>query len=159
MVTELYEPNDIVKICERKIYGSLKGYRQDSPCPKKKLLIAEDSKIEQELYKQILLSSIFDKVIVSDGDAALKSYQEWEPDIVLLDINMPLMNGFQVLKAIRDTHNDKKTTIIMATSSSEKADVVACAKYGVQGYMVKPFPSEELNQVIMKFHNNNSTSV
>jgi DNA-binding response OmpR family regulator len=127
--------------------------------PKQKILIAEDSKIERELYEQVLLGSIFDKVIVSDGEAALKSYQEWEPDIVLLDINMPLMNGFQVLKAIRDKHNDKKTTIIMATSSSDKADVVACAKYGIQGYMVKPFMFGELNQVIMKFHNNNSTSV
>lgn len=126
--------------------------------PKYKLLIAEDSKIEQELYEQVVLGSIFDKVIVHDGEAALKSYQEWKPDIILLDISMPLLNGFQVLKAIRGEHKDTKTTIIMVTSSSDKADVVACAKYGVQGYIIKPFMPEELNQAIVKFHRANLNS-
>ena len=119
---------------------------------KYKLLIAEDSKIDREIYQGIIPESIYDKIIVTDGEEALKKYQEWSPDIIILDINMPFMNGFQVLKAIREEHNDEKTTIIMVTSRSDKDDIESSAKHGIQGYVIKPFHHIEFNQAIAGYH-------
>lgn len=119
---------------------------------KLKLLVAEDSKSMQAFYKLKLPDVMFEKKIVSDGEQAIKEYADWQPDIVLLDINMPLMNGYQALKSIREEHRDKITTIIMVTSTSEKSEILACAKLGIQGYIVKPFSAEELPVAIMKYH-------
>jgi len=120
--------------------------------PKLKILIAEDSSPIQLLYQTGLPDALFDKQIVADGDKALAAYTSWKPDIVLLDINMPIKNGFQVLKAIREEKRDKTTTVVIVTSSSEKDEVIACAKLGIQGYIVKPFKREELPLKIMECH-------
>lgn len=120
--------------------------------PKLKLLVAEDSKSMQIFYKKELPESLFEVQIAPDGEKALEAYEAMQPDIVLLDINMPLMNGHQVLKTIRQDKGDQKTTVIMVTSSSEKEEVVACAKLGIQGFIVKPFQGEELAMKIMECH-------
>lgn len=120
--------------------------------PKFTILIAEDSKSMQLFYQKSLPDAFFDKHIVSDGRESLARYEALKPDIVLLDMNMPELNGYQTLKTIRETFRDLETTIIMVTSASEKEDVVACAKLGIQGYIVKPFLQEELPQLVMKYH-------
>lgn len=123
--------------------------------PKQKILIAEDSKSMQMFYSHAIPDVLYEKQIVPDGEAALTAYKATKPDIILLDMNMPIINGYQVLKAIRANLKDRQTTIIMVTSTSEKNDVVACAQLGIQGYIVKPFKPEELVQAITKYHNAN----
>jgi len=123
--------------------------------PKQKILIADDSKAMQLFYAKEIPDAIYEKQIVADGELALRAYEDLKPDIVLLDLNMPLMNGYEVLKTIRTKHLDHRTTIIMITSASDKDDVVACAKLGIQGYIIKPFKPEELNQAITKYHRAN----
>lgn len=120
--------------------------------PKLKLLIAEDSKPMQLFYRKELSDELFEKKIVPDGEQALEEYKAWRPDIVLLDMNMPVMNGYQTLKTIREGCRDKSTTIIMVTSANEKDAVIACAKLGIQGYIVKPFKTEAINKAIMQNH-------
>ena len=120
--------------------------------PKLKVLIAEDSKPMHIFYRSALSDVLFEQKIAPDGDQAMAEYQQWQPDIVLLDMNMPVMNGYQTLKAIREQHQDKNTTIIMVTSASEKNDVIACAKLGIQGYIVKPFKAEALNEAVLRYH-------
>ena len=118
--------------------------------PKLKLLVAEDSKSMQIFYQKELPDSLFEKQIVPDGEKALEAYDAMKPDIILLDINMPILNGYQTLKAIRQEKEDTSTTVIMVTSSSEKEEVVACAKLGIQGYVVKPFQVKDLMEAIHK---------
>lgn len=123
--------------------------------PKQKILIADDSKSIQAFYAHSIPNGFYEKTIVPDGEAALHAYETVKPDIILLDMNMPLVNGYEVLKAIRTKRKDLLTTIIMVTSASEKNDVVACAQLGIQGYIVKPFKPEELNLAIVKYHRAN----
>jgi len=123
--------------------------------PKLKILIAEDSKSMQAFYAQSIPNEFYEKTIVADGEVALHAYATAKPDIILLDMNMPLVNGYEVLKTIRVKYKDPLTTIVMVTSASEKNDVVACAQLGIQGYLVKPFKPEELNQAIAKSHRAN----
>jgi len=117
-----------------------------------KILIAEDDKVTQRLYQAALPEALCQHRIVGDGEEAIEVYKEWQPDIMLLDFSMPNCNGFQVLKMIRETLQDKNTVIIMVTSLSDKASIVACAKLGVQGYIVKPFVSKELAPKIVKIY-------
>ncbi|MBI5557800.1 MAG: response regulator [Deltaproteobacteria bacterium] len=120
--------------------------------PKLKLLIAEDSKSMQNFYRTMLSADHYEQKIVPDGEQALEEYKAWRPDIILLDMNMPVMNGYQTLKTIRESCLDKSTTIIMVTSASEKHDIIACAKLGIQGYIVKPFKAEAINKAILQYH-------
>ncbi|MBU0675760.1 MAG: response regulator [Proteobacteria bacterium] len=119
---------------------------------KLKLLIAEDSKLMQFFYESELSAELYELKIVSDGEQALAEYSSWQPDIILLDMLMPVMNGYLALKAIRERFKDKSVTIIMATSSNDKDDVIACAKVGIQGYIVKPFEADDVNKAILKYH-------
>jgi CheY-like chemotaxis protein len=122
---------------------------------KQKILIAENDKITQVLYRQGLPETMCEFKIVTDGEQALAAYREWKPDIILLEFFMPILNGYQTLKSIREGEKDKSTTIIMVTASSDQENIVACAKIGVQGYILKPFKVDEIGVRIFKIHNSN----
>ncbi len=120
---------------------------------KLKILIAEDEKTTQALYKKGISEKAHDMRIVGDGGRALEEYESWKPDVLVLDFTMPISNGYQVLKEVRENKNDSNITIIMVTSMSEKEEIVACAKLGIQGYIIKPFKVAELEQQIVKLYN------
>jgi len=108
------------------------------------ILVAEDEQTTQALYAKAFSEEQFNCNIVENGELALLAYDEKKPDIILLDISMPIRNGFQVLQEIREKKQDAATTIIMVTSVTEKEEIVACAKQGIQGYIIKPFAANEL---------------
>ena len=124
--------------------------------PKLKLLIAEDDKVTRRIYQKGLPETIFETRMVADGSETLKTYKEWNPDVILLDIMMPVLNGFQVLQKIRTRFEDKATTIIMASLISEKSGNVECVKLGIQGYVIKPLLREEIAPTIVKYHRANT---
>jgi response regulator of citrate/malate metabolism len=68
-----------------------------------------------------------------------------------LDIWMPIMTGYLVLQEIRNTLNDVSTTIIMSTSASNSHDIKDCIKFGIQGYILKPFKLEEVGNKIVHY--------
>lgn len=113
---------------------------------KLKLLLVDDSKVVIQLYKEGLSSELYDKKFAVNGEEALTIYKAWAPDLILLDIVMPAMSGFVVLKTIRDMEkkSGRNTPIVMATALSDKSDIVDCLRVGIQGYIVKPFKPEEL---------------
>ena len=117
-----------------------------------KILVVEDDHTTQLLYDKGLFNQIFDKKMVVSGKEALLVYNEWHPDIIVLDIYLPEMTGYQVLEAIRTIIEDKKTTIVMATSLSGTEDVLSCMKLGVEGYIIKPFPLWEIGAKILGYY-------
>ena len=117
-----------------------------------KVLIVEDDPTTRLLYDKGLFNPVFDKKLVVSGKEAIIVYDEWHPDIIVLDIYLPEMTGYQVLKEIRTTIKDKKTTIVMATSLSGSEDVLSCVKLGVEGYIVKPFPLREIGAKILGYY-------
>jgi DNA-binding response OmpR family regulator len=119
-----------------------------------KALIIEDSGIVNTLYERSLPDAIYEKQFAKDGKAGLELYQSWKPEIVLLDICLPVMSGFSVLKQIRAGFGDKKTAIIMSTSQTEKKDIIECAQYGIQGYIMKPFSQSEIAGKILEYYGN-----
>ena len=120
---------------------------------KLKILIAEDEEVTRHLFQIAFRDGEqFEARLVSNGEEALIAFKEWHPDIILLDIMMPQMNGFETLQVIRQTLNDKTTSVIMVSSVSDKQDIVACAKLGIQGYILKPFEVKTLAATVVGYH-------
>ncbi len=117
-----------------------------------KILIVEDDNTTQLLYEKGLFNQVFDKKLVASGKEALLVYKQWHPDMIILDIQLPEMNGFQILKEIRTDSQDNKTAIVMATSRSDSDDVTRCIKLGIEGYIVKPFSLREIGTKIINYY-------
>lgn len=117
-----------------------------------KILVVEDDRTTLLLYDKGLFNQIFDKKMVVSGKEAILVYDEWHPDIIVLDIYLPEMTGYQVLKAIRTKIGDKKTTIVMATSLSGSEDIMSCMKLGIEGYIVKPFQCMEIGAKLLSYY-------
>ena len=124
---------------------------------KLKILIAEDEKVTQAKYKLAFSEDLCDVRVTSNGQEALEVYGEWQPEIILLDFTMPVLNGYQVLKMIRE--KDKETTIIMVTAITDKENIIACAKFSIQGYIVKPFSTKAIASKVFQFHNAKKSNI
>jgi CheY-like chemotaxis protein len=118
-----------------------------------KILIAEDDKIARMFYDRSLSNEKFEKRFACDGEEVLEIYSSWAPHVMVLDIMMPIENGFSVLKTIRRGLNDRETIIIMATSLSRAEDIKACFQFGVQGYLVKPINFSQVEAKILSCMN------
>ncbi len=115
-----------------------------------KILFVEDDKNLRRIFDMGLSDSAFEKYFAEDGTKALELYTAWRPEIIVLDIMLPEMSGYTVLKTIREEKDDKATMIIMATSLSDRSTVVDCLKLGIQGYLVKPFTHKEILEKIIE---------
>ena len=110
-----------------------------------KILLVEDSRTMRNIQRGILAQMGYEDVEeASDGLDALSRLPDIEPDLVLLDWNMPEMDGLSFVKRVRAAGNH--VPIIMVTTESQKAKVVEAISAGVNNYVVKPFTPDILNQ-------------
>ena len=107
----------------------------------KKILIIEDEKSISDIVKFNLTKERFDVEVAADGLEGLNKALEINPDLILLDVMLPSMDGFQVCKKIRET---KTTPIIMLTAKEEEVDKVLGLELGADDYITKPFGMREL---------------
>ncbi|NNF97829.1 MAG: response regulator [Desulfobacteraceae bacterium] len=112
--------------------------------PRQKVLVVDDSTTDLKLISGFLSSAGYTVIKAVDGEDALKMVQQENPDLVVLDIIMPKINGFDVCRKIKTSADLKKTKIIMVSSKSQESDKFWGMKQGADIYMTKPFSSEEL---------------
>jgi DNA-binding response OmpR family regulator len=117
---------------------------------KLKVLVSEDDRITQELYKSFLPEEIFERYFVKSGEEALDAYRTWKPEVIILDLMLPVVSGYSVLKEIREELGDKETPILISSNLSTKDDVLSCAELGVQGYLAKPINWKELDLRVLE---------
>mgnify|MGYP000161837454 FL=1 len=108
---------------------------------KRKILVADDDKNIAELLRLYLEKEGYAVVMAFDGEEALMKFGPENPDLVLLDIMMPKLDGWQVLREIRKKSN---CPIIMLTAKGETFDKVLGLELGADDYVVKPFDSKEI---------------
>jgi len=108
---------------------------------KQRVLIVDDDENIAELISLYLLKECYETRCVYDGESALREFREFEPNIVLLDLMLPGIDGYQVCREIRQT---SKCPIIMLSAKGEVFDKVLGLELGADDYMVKPFDSKEL---------------
>ncbi len=107
----------------------------------RKVLIVEDESNIAELVNLYLKKEGYETMVAGDGGKALELYRLFQPDLVLLDIMLPVMDGWSVCAKIRETD---ATPIIMLTAKGETIDKVAGLEMGADDYIVKPFEMKEL---------------
>ncbi len=110
--------------------------------PKTRILLAEDDENLGLLLKEYLKARNFEAELFSNGEKALKSFERNSYDICVLDVMMPVMDGYSVAKEIRRLKRD--TPIIFLTAKSMKEDVIEGFSIGADDYIAKPFSMEEL---------------
>lgn len=108
---------------------------------KQKILIVDDDNSIAELISLYLTKEFFECRIAGDGEAALEEYERFQPDLILLDLMLPKIDGNQVCRSVREKGN---TPIIMLSAKGEIFDKVLGLELGADDYIVKPFDSKEL---------------
>ena len=108
---------------------------------KQKILIVDDDNNIAELISLYLMKECFDTMIVEDGEKALEQYGQFQPNLILLDLMLPGIDGYQVCREIRRTSN---VPIIMLSAKGEVFDKVLGLELGADDYIIKPFDSKEL---------------
>ncbi|MFA9464512.1 MAG: response regulator [Velocimicrobium sp.] len=108
---------------------------------KQKILIVDDDSNIAELISLYLIKECFDTLIVNDGEAALKQFSEYQPNLILLDLMLPGIDGYEVCREVRKT---SKVPIIMLSAKGEIFDKVLGLELGADDYIIKPFDSKEL---------------
>lgn len=118
---------------------------------KKKILIVEDEESLLKLESILLTSKGYEVTGVSNGQAALDSLAEDQPDLVLLDIMLPEIDGFEVCQRIKDNPSTKHIPVIMLTAKKSREDMTRGERVGADWYITKPFKSAMVIETIQRF--------
>lgn len=120
---------------------------------KQKILIVDDDTNIADLISLYLLKECFDTRIVNNGEDAIKAFFEYHPKLILLDLMLPGIDGYEVCREVRKTSS---VPIIMLSAKGEIFDKVLGLEMGADDYMIKPFDSKELvarvKAVLRRFH-------
>jgi DNA-binding response OmpR family regulator len=116
---------------------------------RKKILVVDDE-ITICLLLENFLSEEYDVISFNDGINALEWLEGNLPDLIISDIEMPNMDGYEFLVQVRDRGFTKHTPIIMLSAKSESKERIKCYKLGAQDYLTKPFNPEELEELVKK---------
>lgn len=109
-----------------------------------KVLVVEDHADTRELLKYNLVSAGFDVATAEDGQAGINLANAFRPDIILLDLMMPGMDGFEVCRQLKSDIEIARIPIIMLTAKGEEIDKIVGLELGADDYVVKPFSPREL---------------
>lgn len=115
----------------------------------KKILVVEDDKFLRELIAQKLLKEGYDIVQAVDGEKGLKSVKDEKPDLVLLDLILPGIDGFEVLAKVKEDPVLSAVPIIILSNLGQKEDIERGLKMGANDYLIKAHftPSEIIEKV------------
>ncbi len=116
-----------------------------------KVLFVEDEKTLQLLYKKVLEDFVETLYVAGDGFAAYELYKEKKPDLVIADINIPGINGIDLIYKIRE--HDKEVKIIIITAHADSAHLISAIEQGTNGFILKPFNGEKLRATVMDISN------
>jgi CheY-like chemotaxis protein len=119
---------------------------------KKRILLVDDSDTIL-VFEKLMLGTQYDMITAKNGRLALQTALKEKPDLILMDIMMPEMDGIEALRAMRAQEEIQKTPIIMVTTKSEKDRVETCYQLGCSDYINKPINKIELLTKVRKFLN------
>ncbi len=124
---------------------------------KNKILVAEDISLNMLLVKAILSQIVPDAVVIEakNGKIAFQEYKNMNPDIVLMDIQMPEMDGLEATTAIRSLEGilGRSTPIIALTAGVSSEEIEKCREAGMDDYLTKPIESEKMRKILGKYLN------
>lgn len=114
-----------------------------------KILIVDDSRTSRKMLRSILESNgheILDEAV--NGQDGVQKFQALRPDVITLDITMPIVDGVEALKMIKALDGNAK--VVMVTAAGQKNKMIDCIKAGANEFLTKPFDQQEILDVIAK---------
>lgn len=116
-----------------------------------KILVVDDAKNILLVLKMSLEKAGYEVYTAKDGITAVKKAQEIDPDLILLDILIPNMNGFLVFEALKDEPKTANTTVIFISAKAEKEDLEKAMNMGAADFLVKPIKQDQLLTTVEKY--------
>jgi CheY-like chemotaxis protein len=116
-----------------------------------KVLIAEDNPVNRELLRELLESRGYSVTEASDGQEALKLLEESRPDLLLLDLDMPVLDGFGAVRKIRESPGLASLPVLAVTAYAMRGDREKVLDSGFDGYLSKPIQSRLLFEELERF--------
>jgi CheY-like chemotaxis protein len=111
---------------------------------KRRVVVADDDSTIRALVEAAVGNAGFDCRVATDGTAALETIRGWQPDLAVLDVNMPSRSGFEVLSALRNDPLTREIRVILLTARQQETDVIRGFGLGADDYVIKPFSPMEL---------------
>jgi len=124
---------------------------EQAPSVPKKILIVDDNQDSRELVSKILKSRGYRTIEAIDGEEALEKAMSEKPDLILMDISIPKIDGYEVTKRLKSTEEFKYIPIVALTAHAMKGDRAKALEAGCEGYISKPINVRELPNQIKAF--------
>lgn len=112
------------------------------------ILIVDDSQAELIRLDALLSKAGYRTTTAANGELAVESAKKSAPDLVLMDVNMPVMDGFAATRALRNDASTKDIPVVMVTAKDQKADKAWGKMLGAKGYITKPYKDDEVLNLI-----------
>jgi twitching motility two-component system response regulator PilH len=113
-----------------------------------KVLVVEDTPSELELVSKFLGDNGYSVISATDAKVGLAKALEQKPDVVVTDVVMPGMSGFELCRSLKNNPETKKLPIIVCSSKNQEIDRLWAMKQGADVYLIKPFTSEQLIRAV-----------
>lgn len=108
------------------------------------VLIVDDSPTEQHVLTQVLEKNGFETLVASDGEEAISMAETSQPDLILMDVVMPGMNGFQATRQLSRNPDTSAIPVVMVTSKDQETDRIWGLRQGAVDYLMKPVKQDDL---------------
>jgi twitching motility two-component system response regulator PilH len=112
--------------------------------PVKKILVVDDSPTERHFMAELLTKNGFQVVTAESGEEGVVKAKAEKPDLIIMDVVMPGLNGYQATRTITRDDDTKNIPVLMCTSKGQETDKIWGLRQGAQDYLVKPVNPEEL---------------
>jgi DNA-binding response OmpR family regulator len=113
-----------------------------------RILVADDSQAVREILQVSLETLGYSVVLAEDGERAMERIHQERPDLIIVDVMMPKVNGFQICRRVKSDPGTRRTPVILLTARSGQEDVFWGKDCGADEYITKPFRTQELEQAI-----------
>jgi DNA-binding response OmpR family regulator len=113
-----------------------------------KILVIDDSSVICDLVKFTLTMKNHEVITAEDGDSGIKAAKKGQPDLILLDILMPKMNGYEACSILKKDKLTKDIPIFILSAKGQMSDLEQAFKFGADNYITKPFNPDKLNKII-----------
>lgn len=110
----------------------------------KRILICDDDPLLVDLLEYRLANRGYEVFVARDGSEAVALLEQETPDAIVLDAMMPVIDGYEVLRRVRENEKTANTPVLMLTARRQEQDIVGALALGASDYLVKPFIPEEL---------------
>ena len=113
-----------------------------------KILITDDSRTSRRILRGLLTENGYEVVEAENGEDGVEKYKAEKPELVTMDITMPVMNGLEALKQIREY--DASSNVIMVTAAGQESKMMEAVKLGAAEFITKPFDKESILKTVDK---------